>query len=441
MTFESLGLAPALLRALAEQQYSSPTPIQAEAIPLALAGHDVLGGAQTGTGKTAAFGLPLLHRLATKPGNGSRRPRALILTPTRELAVQVTESLRAYGKHLRLSIVAIYGGAGMNPQLEALRRGVDVLVACPGRLIDHLERGSAKLDQVEVLVLDEADRMLDMGFLPAIKRVITKLPQQRQTLLFSATFETQIKQLALEFMRNPTQVQVTANNTIAETIAHRAHPVDSGRKRDLLIHLLSKRHTDQVLVFGRTKHGCNRLAEQLEEAGLKAVAIHGNKSQGQRQKALRDFKDGRARVLVATDVAARGLDIPNLPLVINFDLPMVAEDYVHRIGRTGRNGMNGEALSLVSHDEGGLLKQIQRMLKMNLHLQEVEGFIPSSPIKLDVALPRRPGGGAPRKSAHRPHGKPSTGRQAQAHAGPKQHRGGEGRGTGRTENRRARVAD
>ncbi|MGH8072795.1 MAG: DEAD/DEAH box helicase [Lysobacter sp.] len=432
MSFESLGLAPALLRALAEQNYTTPTPIQSEAIPLVLAGHDLLGGAQTGTGKTAAFGLPLLNRLSKQTApNGPRKPRALILVPTRELAVQVNDSLRGYAKHLRLNFCTIFGGAGMGPQVDTLRRGVDVLVATPGRLIDHMERGTARLDGIEVLVLDEADRMLDMGFLPAIKRILGKLPHERQTLLFSATFEAQLKELALQFMRNPKQVQVAANNTIADTIAHIAHPVDSGRKRDLLIDIIAKRPHDQVLVFGRTKHGCNRLAEQLEAAGLRSVAIHGNKSQAQRQKALRDFKTNRARVLVATDVAARGLDIPDLPLVINFDLPMVAEDYVHRIGRTGRNGASGEALSLVSHDEGGLLRQIQRILKKDVELITVAGYEPSRPIRLDVAIPNprqnagnrgpRPAGRAP---GNRGHGKPGAARQGHAHAGPKQHRGG-----------------
>ncbi|MFC3550004.1 DEAD/DEAH box helicase [Lysobacter cavernae] len=428
MTFESLGLAPALLRALVEQNYNTPTPIQAEAIPLALAGHDLLGGAQTGTGKTAAFGLPLLNRLSKQTAaNGPRKPRALVLVPTRELAVQVNESLRGYAKHLRLSICSIYGGAGMGPQVEMLRRGVDVLVATPGRLIDHMERGTARLDAIEILVLDEADRMLDMGFLPAMKRILAKLPRERQTMLFSATFESQLKQLALEFMHQPKQVQVAAQNTIAETIVHRAHPVDVARKRDLLVDIVSRRHTDRVIVFGRTKHGCNRLAEQLEESGLAAVAIHGNKSQAQRQKALRDFKAGKARVLVATDVAARGLDIPDLPLVINYDLPMVAEDYVHRIGRTGRNGASGEAVSFVAPEEGGLLRQIQRMLKADIELAVVEGFAPSRPIQLNAPLPK-PGGRqnqGPRKPAHRPHGKPAA---RHAHAGPKQHRGGsEGR--------------
>jgi len=423
MTFESLGLAPALLRALSENNYTTPTPIQAEAIPLALAGHDVLGGAQTGTGKTAAFGLPLLNRLAKQtPPNGPRKPRALILTPTRELAMQVTDSLRAYAKHLRLNITAIYGGAGMQPQVDNLRRGVDVLVACPGRLIDHLDRGTARLDNVEVLVLDEADRMLDMGFLPAIKRVLGKLPAQRQTLLFSATFEAQIKALALEFMRDPRQVQIAAQNTIADTIVHRAHPIDASRKRELLTEILSKRHTDQVLVFGKTKHGCNRLAEQLEASGLKVVAIHGNKSQAQRTKALIQFKTGKARVLVATDVAARGLDIPNLPLVINYDLPMVAEDYVHRIGRTGRNGASGEALSLVAPEEGGLLRQVQNMLKTSIELVTMEGFAPSRPIQLNAPLPKHGQRPSPSRG-HRPHGKPAA-RQGHAHAGQKQSRNG-----------------
>ena len=438
MTFETLGLSPALLRALAENDYTTPTPIQLEAIPLALAGHDLLGGAQTGTGKTAAFSLPLLQRLAKEtPPNGPRKPRALILTPTRELAEQVATSIKTYGRHLRLNVTTIYGGAGMGPQVDNLRRGTDILVATPGRLIDHMERGSAKLDAVEILVLDEADRMLDMGFLPAIKRILNRVPKERQTLLFSATFEDAIKSLALEFMRDPKQVQVTAKNTIADTIVHRAHPVDGSRKRDLLIDILTKRHTDQVLVFGKTKHGCNRLAEQLEAAGLKAVAIHGNKSQAQRQKALRDFKSGKARVLVATDVAARGLDIPDLPLVVNHDLPMVAEDYIHRIGRTGRAGATGEALSLVSPEEGGLLRQIQRMLKVDLVMDVVEGYAPSKPIRLDTPIPRNGGGQRdgqrpPSRPGHRPHARPAT---RSAHAGPKQRSGGQGAYAGRRDTR------
>ena len=428
MSFEDLGLAPFLLRALAEQGYETPTAIQREAIPQVLEGHDLLAGAQTGTGKTAAFGLPLLNRLSKQTApNGYRRPRALVLVPTRELAVQVGDNLRSYAKHMRMNISVIFGGAGMGPQVEMFRRGIDVLVATPGRLIDHLDRGTAKLDAVELLVLDEADRMLDMGFLPAMKRILGKLPRERQTMMFSATFESQLKALAVEFMRSPKQVQVAAQNTIAQTISHRVHVVDAGRKRDLLVSVLSSRHTDQAIVFGRTKHGCNRLAEQLEEAGLAAVAIHGNKSQAQRQKALNAFKAGKARVLVATDVAARGLDIPNLPLVINFELPMVAEDYVHRIGRTGRNGASGEALSLVAPEEGGLLRQVQNMLKADVELVEVEGFAPSRPIQMNAPLPNPRQKAPQRRPANRPHGKPAP---RHAHAGPKQHRGGGGQGRG-----------
>ena len=438
MSFETLGLAPELVRALSDVAYTTPTPIQAEAIPLALAGHDLMGGAQTGTGKTAAFALPLLHRLAQAgPQRGPRKPRALVLVPTRELAVQVSDSLRAYGKHLRLSTATVYGGAGMQPQIEALRRGVDVLVACPGRLIDHLQQRTADLSAVEVLVLDEADRMLDMGFLPAIKRVLAKVPPQRQTMLFSATFEDAIKKLAMEFLRDPREVQVTVRNAVATSVTHVVHPVDASRKKDLLIEILSKRYQDQILVFGRTKHGCNRLAEQIEKAGINAVAIHGNKSQSQRLKALRDFKSGQARVLVATDVAARGLDIPLLPLVINFDLPMVAEDYVHRIGRTGRAGASGEAVSLVGTDEGGLLRAIQRLLKADIALVEVEGFVPSRGIRMgnDNASNGRPSGNRPPRrdgdprQGRRPH---AGGGDRHAHAGPKGTggRGGERRREG-----------
>ena len=422
MSFESLGLAPALLRALADNEYTVPTPIQAQAIPLVLSGHDVLGGAQTGTGKTAAFALPVLNRLSKEtPPAGPRKPRALVLVPTRELAVQVADSFKTYGRHLRLNVTTLFGGVGMQPQIEQLRRGVDVLVACPGRLIDHLDRGSVKLDGVEVLVLDEADRMLDMGFLPAIKRIVNRVPKQRQTLLFSATFEPRIKALALEFLKDPREVQVAAQNTVAQTIAHRAHPVDGAAKRDLLVEILARRHTEQVLVFGKTKHGCNRLAEQLEKAGLPALAIHGNKSQAARQKALNEFKSGKTRILVATDVAARGLDIPDLPLVINHDLPMVAEDYVHRIGRTGRNGATGEAISLVSPDEANLLRQIQKLLGRDITMEVVPGFEPSRAIRND-AKPFDNGPRAPRPSRNRrPHGKPRTS-EAHAHAGPKQPR-------------------
>ncbi|MBN6103295.1 DEAD/DEAH box helicase [Xanthomonas sp. CFBP 8703] len=425
MSFESLGLAPFLLRALAEQGYETPTPIQLQAIPLALAGHDLMAGAQTGTGKTAAFGLPLLQHLGTSPqpvGNGARKPRALILTPTRELATQVHDSLRGYSKYLRIPSTTIYGGVGMGNQLDALRRGVDLLIACPGRLLDHLERRSVDLSGIEILVLDEADRMLDMGFLPSIKRILAKLPKQnRQTLLFSATFEEGIKQLAREFMHNPQEIQATPSNTVADTITHRVHPVDGTRKRELLLHLLAADSRMQTLVFARTKHGADKLTMFLDKSGLKTAAIHGNKSQGQRLRALSDFKAGRITVLVATDIAARGIDIDQLPKVINYDLPMVAEDYVHRIGRTGRNGSQGEAVSLVAQDEAKLLRAISRMLKREMDIRDVPGFEPSMPIRWGNNNPadERPGGQRPpRKSTHarRPHGDAP---RPHAHAGAK----------------------
>jgi ATP-dependent RNA helicase RhlE len=418
MSFDSLGLSPALLRALAEIGYATPTPIQAEAIPLAMAGHDLLGGAQTGTGKTAAFVLPMLHKISTTAVAGApRKIRVLVLTPTRELAVQVHDSIKTYGKHAKVSSAVIYGGAGMVPQIDAMRRGVEILVATPGRLIDHIERGTARLGEVELLVLDEADRMLDMGFLPAIKRILNRLPSKRQTLLFSATFEDSIKKLAMEFMKDPREVQIAGRNAVAEMVTHIAHPVDGARKRDLLVDILSQRWQEQILVFGKTKHGCNRLAEQLEKAGISSVAIHGNKSQSQRLKALAEFKSGKARILVATDVAARGLDIPLLPLVINFDLPMVAEDYVHRIGRTGRAGASGEAISLVSPDEGSQLRAIHRVLKADIEMRVIEGYAPQRQIRMGNDAPgagRPTGQRPPRRNQPHAHATP---RHAQPHAG------------------------
>ncbi|MEO6519760.1 MAG: DEAD/DEAH box helicase [Pseudoxanthomonas sp.] len=424
MSFENLGLSPFLLRALKEQGYDTPTPIQTQAIPLALAGHDLMAGAQTGTGKTAAFGLPLLQHLGPSPQavNGVRKPRALILAPTRELAVQVHDSLRDYSKYLRIPSTTIYGGAGMGPQQDALRRGVDLIVATPGRLIDHMDRRNVDLSGIEILVLDEADRMLDMGFLPAIQRILAKLPKQnRQTLLFSATFVDSIKKLAMEFMHEPKQIQVTPSNTVVDTISHRVHPVDGTRKRELLLHILAADSRKQTLVFGRTKHGCDKLTKYLEQSGIKAAAIHGNKSQGARLRALKDFKAGRINVLVATDIAARGIDIDQLPMVINFDLPMVAEDYVHRIGRTGRNGSQGEAISLVAQDEAKLLRAITRMLKRDVEIRDVPGFEPMRPIRWGNDNPpnERPGGNnAPRRAstARRPH----SDAPRHAHAGPKQ---------------------
>ena len=434
MSFESLGLAPFLLRALAEQGYETPTPVQQQAIPLVLAGHDLLAGAQTGTGKTAAFGLPLLQHLATSPQavNGPRKPRALVLTPTRELATQVHDSLRGYGKYLRIPSTTIYGGVGMGNQLDALRRGVDLVIACPGRLIDHMERRSVDLSGIEVLVLDEADRMLDMGFLPSIKRILAKLPRQnRQTLLFSATFPESIKQLAMEFMRHPREVQVTPQNTVAETIAHRVHPVDTGRKRELLLHLLAQDARVQTLVFAKTKHGSDKLATFLEKSGIQAAAIHGNKSQGQRQRALGEFKAGKVKVLVATDIAARGIDIDQLPRVINFDLPMVAEDYVHRIGRTGRNGSSGEAVSLVAQEDAKYLRQIVRLLDRDMEIRDLPGFEPQVPIRWGNSAPGKaeiPGGQQPpRRHSRRPHGDAPR----HAHAGPKNHGTGPRTGGGK----------
>ena len=429
MTFETLGLAPALLRALDEQGYTQPTPIQEQAIPLALEGHDLLAGAQTGTGKTAAFGLPLIQYLATTPQEvqrgAPRRPRALVLTPTRELAVQVHDSLRGYGKYLRIPSTTIYGGVGMSNQLDALRRGVDLVIACPGRLIDHLERRSVDLSGIEILVLDEADRMLDMGFLPSIKRILAKLPKQnRQTLLFSATFADPIKQLALEFMRNPREVMVTPRNTVAETIAHRVHPVDAGRKRELLLHLLAADSREQTLVFAKTKHGSDKLATFLDKSGIKTAAIHGNKSQSQRLRALGDFKAGRVTVLVATDIAARGIDINELPKVINYDLPMVAEDYVHRIGRTGRNGASGQAVSLVAQEDAKYLRQIVRLLNRDMDIRDVAGFEPHTPIRWGNSAPgkaEQPGGERPPRRGNGA-GRPNGGRDN----APGQRRGGPG---------------
>ena len=405
MSFESLGLLPELVRALSDKGYTEATAIQSQAIPLIMNGEDVLGGAQTGTGKTAAFTLPVLQRLIEHPNAKTKGPRVLILVPTRELAVQVHNSIREYGKYIRIRSAVMYGGASMNPQMIALGRGLDILVSTPGRLMDHMERGTAQLRGVETLILDEADRMLDMGFLPAIKKILNQVPKQRQTLLFSATFDAPIKQLALQFMKNPKEVQVSSQNTVAQTVTHIAHPVDTAKKRELLMDILTERYEDQILVFIKTKHLCNRIAEQITKDGIPALAIHGNKSQGQRLKALQDFKAGKVRILCATDVAARGLDIPLLPLVINFDLPIIAEDYVHRIGRTGRAGANGEAISLVATDEGGLLRAINRLLKQDIELSARVGFEPKNAMRMDLSPSGRgkpSGHQAPRRKPAQP---------------------------------------
>ena len=371
---------PELRRVVAEQGYTQPTPIQLQAIPVVLAGRDLLGAAQTGTGKTAGFALPILQRLsagANQSHSPARHPvRALILTPTRELAAQVEESFRVYGKHIPLKSALVYGGVGIQPQIDALRRGVDILVATPGRLLDHVQQKTVDLRQVSILVLDEGDRMLDMGFIHDIRRILALLPASRQNLLFSATFPEEIRKLAASFMNNPVTVEVARRNTPAELVAQVAHPVDAGRKRELLAHLVKSNDWKQVLVFVKTKHGANRLAQQLVRSGVEADAIHGNKSQGARTRSLAQFKEGEMRVLVATDIAARGLDIESLPHVVNYDMPHVAEDYVHRIGRTGRAGAEGEAVSLVSAEERPLMAAIERLMNRKVESRTVPGFEP-----------------------------------------------------------------
>jgi len=359
-----------------EQGYTVPTPIQVQAIPVVLAGKDLLGAAQTGTGKTAGFALPILQILSKK--GSSRNIRALIITPTRELCMQVREDVRNYGKFVQLRSMTVFGGVGIQPQIAELRRGVDILVATPGRLLDHVQQRTVDLKQVEILVLDEADRMLDMGFINDIRKILALLPRERQNLLFSATFPDEIRKLAGSFMKHPVTVEVARRNTPAELVAQVQHPVDHDRKRDLLAHLIKSGDWRQVLVFCKTKHGANRLAQQLERAGIEADAIHGNKSQGARTRALGRFKDNELRVLVATDIAARGLDIEALPHVVNFDLPHVAEDYVHRIGRTGRAGAEGEAVSLVCHEDRPLMAAIERLMAREVASRVIEGFEPQS---------------------------------------------------------------
>jgi ATP-dependent RNA helicase RhlE len=373
MSFNNLGLMPELLKNVVAQGYTVPTPIQAQAIPVVLEGRDVMGGAQTGTGKTAAFALPVLQKLS-QAGSRSRRPRCLVLTPTRELAAQVGESMIAYGAGLRLKTAIVFGGVGINPQINALRRGVDILVATPGRLLDHAGQRTVDLSGVEILILDEADRMLDMGFIHDIKRVLALLPAKRQNLLFSATYADEIKRLADGLLNNPEFIAVARRNTAAEKVDQVVHPVGLKAKKVLLAKLITEDEWGQALVFTRTKHGANRLSTYLEKQGIAAAAIHGNKSQTARTRALSDFKKGKIQILVATDIAARGLDIEKLPHVVNFDLPNVAEDYVHRIGRTGRAGLSGSAVSLVSADEEKLLRPIERLLGRAIPVTRIEGF-------------------------------------------------------------------
>jgi ATP-dependent RNA helicase RhlE len=436
MSFDRLGLSPELLRAVASQGYTDPTPVQTESIPLVLAGRDLLAGAQTGTGKTAAFVLPMVQRLhASRPG-GPRVIRALILTPTRELALQVEESVRTYGAQNPIRSTTIYGGVGFDPQVRALRAGPEIVVATPGRLLDHLGQRTVDLSRVEILVLDEADRMLDMGFIRDIRKILAVLPPRRQNLLFSATFSNEIRRLADGLLHEPAFVQVAPRNKATDLVTQVVHPVDRERKRELLSHLIRTCKIDQALVFTRTKHGANRLATQLEHDGIKATAIHGNKSQPQRVRALADFKAGRFTVLVATEVASRGLDIDALPHVVNYELPMVPEDYVHRIGRTGRAGVDGDAVSLVCVDELRLLGDIERVLGHAIPNEVVEGFEPDPRIRPEPILRgglggARPGGprsvGVPRHAGGRSAGGPRSGVPrrdgAPRHDGPPRHDG------------------
>lgn len=432
MSFASLGLAEPLVRAVNELGYTEPTPIQTQAIPAVLGGGDLLAGAQTGTGKTAGFTLPILQRLhtfyASQPG-AKRAVRALILTPTRELAAQVEESVRGYSKYVKLRSTVMFGGVSINPQIDALRRGVDIVVATPGRLLDHMQQKTIDLSQLDILVLDEADRMLDMGFIHDIKRVLAKLPPKRQNLLFSATFSDEIKALADNLLDNPALIEVARRNTTAEKIAQKIHPVDRDRKRELLTHLIREHNWFQVLVFTRTKHGANRLAEQLGKDGISALAIHGNKSQSARTRALSEFKSNTLQVLVATDIAARGIDIDQLPHVVNFDLPNVPEDYVHRIGRTGRAGANGEAVSLVCVDEKQLLRDIERLIKREIPQEVIAGFEPDPNAKPEPIQRRGQGQGQGQGQRGGNAGggqrSPRAGGSAPAQAAPRRSEGGQ----------------
>lgn len=426
MTFSDLGLAEPLVRAVSDKGYETPSPIQIEAIPAVLSGRDIMAAAQTGTGKTASFTLPLLQRLSSGGPVRSNSIRALVLTPTRELAAQVGENMEAYGKYLPLRSAVVFGGVKINPQMMKLRRGMDVLVATPGRLLDLYEQNAVKFDQVEILVLDEADRMLDMGFIRDIRKILAMLPKRRQNLMFSATFSDEIRELTRGLLNNPVQIEVSPRNTTAQSITQLVYEVDKSMKTALLSKLVRSNGWSQVLVFTRTKHGANRLTEKLERDGITAMAIHGNKSQGARTKALAQFKSGEIRVLVATDIAARGIDIDQLPHVINYELPNVPEDYVHRIGRTGRAGASGEAISLVCSEEFKYLTAIEWLIKQRFTRQVEEGFEPGKVnpelAESNTERPRRPGP-RPASSGNRPrHGQP------QGEAGQRRHGAPQGNG-------------
>ncbi len=437
MRFENLGLSAPILRAIAEEGYDTPTPIQAKGIPAILEGRDIMAAAQTGTGKTAGFTLPLLMRLDKGQRPSANQVRALVLTPTRELAAQVGESVATYGRYLPLRSAVVFGGVGINPQMMKLRRGLDILIATPGRLLDLYSQNAVRFNHLEALVLDEADRMLDMGFIHDIKKILALLPAQRQNLLFSATFSPEIRQLAKGLVNNPVEVSVTPRNTTAPLVKQWLCPVDKKRKPQLLRHLVLENGWEQVLVFTKTKHGANKLTQYLEQQGITASAIHGNKSQGARTRALDDFKNRRIRMLIATDIAARGLDIDQLPHVVNYDLPNVPADYVHRIGRTGRAGATGHAVSLVSHDEFDQLSAIEQLTQKLLERRTVEGFepvhdIPASRLGRKPAKPRRPKKPRPE---HRDGQKPPAGNRRQAPAG-KSNAGGKSRSGGNRKPRR-----
>ncbi|MEM9018414.1 MAG: DEAD/DEAH box helicase [Verrucomicrobiota bacterium] len=430
-SFSTLGLCPELSETVAAKGYDEPTPIQTQAIPVILEGRDLIGGSQTGTGKTAAFTLPLLQRLKeTQPVRQNRKaPRALVLAPTRELAAQVGQSVSDYGEQLSFRSTVIFGGVGINPQIRQLRQGVEILIATPGRLLDHAGQGTVDLSSIEILVLDEADRMLDMGFIHDIRRVLQLLPGNRQNLLFSATYSDEIKALADSILNNPASVEVARRNTAAERVSQVVHPVAKSDKRALLSRLIRENDWNQVLVFTRTKHGANRLAKQLEQDGISTSAIHGNKSQSARIRALDDFKSGRIRVLAATDVASRGIDISNLPHVVNFELPNVSEDYVHRIGRTGRAGEEGAACSLVSADERGLLADIEKLLKRSIPVVKIDGF--------EMA---EADGAEDARNTSRGRGRSGGGRSGGGRSGGQRSRGGNGpnRSSGGTSAKRRR---
>ena len=443
MSFNTLGLSDAIVRAVTEAGYTAPTPIQAKAIPAVLGGGDLLAGAQTGTGKTAGFTLPVLHRLSTdKVGaaltnkTSKRAIRALVLAPTRELAAQVEENVRMYAKHTNLNSAVIFGGVGIHPQIKMLANGVDILVATPGRLLDHVGQGTIKLDKIEILILDEADRMLDMGFIHDIRKVLAVLPPKRQNLLFSATFSEEIKGLADRLLDNPAMIEVARRNSTVEVIAQKIHPVDRDKKHPMLAHLIKAHGWKQVLVFTRTKHGANKLVEQLGKDGIGAMAIHGNKSQSARTKALAEFKDGSLTALVATDIAARGIDIDQLPHVVNYDLPNVPEDYVHRIGRTGRAGATGEAVSLVCVDEHQMLKDIEKLIKQTLPRHVIPGFEPDpsakpQPIQLRSGAPGHTGrGGRPGGNRGAGSGAAAAGSKPRTQGAPAGQRSGNSGGNG-----------